>query len=145
MSGILSFAGGVPLGLSIAALTVAFNYRTADWMTDWRRARKSEDKDFKRATEVRRHAYLLGLGSIGVASSIVTRQNPFLLIKASPILTQGVTNLSQAAIGSVGLSWGGAATVVSAVCDEWEDYSDGAKAGITGASLVGLLATSLFL
>jgi len=136
MSGILTFAGGVPIGLSIAALTVAFNYRTADWLSEWRLAKKSDDKRFKRAAELRRHAYLLGMGTLSVASVAIARQNPLLLLRAAG----SAPAFNQAALGPIGMSWGGAATIVGAVCDEWDYYSDGTKAAVTGASLVGLLA-----
>jgi hypothetical protein len=132
MSGILSFAGGVPLGVSIAALTVAFNYRTADWLAETKKARLSDDKRYKRSSELRRHFYLLGLGTLGVACAVLARTNPLFILRAAPVA-------NQATLGPIGVSWGGAATVIGAVCDEWEEYGDGAKVSITGASLVGLL------
>jgi hypothetical protein len=137
MDTILGTAGGIPLALSIGALTIAFNHRVAEWASDTKISRTSKDKDKIRAAGSARHAWLLALGTLGVASTAVCGQNPWLLL--SQINT--VTPAAQAAVS--GLSWGGAATIAGAVAEEWDNYDEGWKVLITGASLAGLLGLSI--
>jgi len=133
--------GGVPLGLSIAAVTVGFNYKLADWASNFKDARASKDNRLARAAELRRHAYLLVLGCLGLASTVIARKSPFLPLR---YFATGTTAPElRAAIGPVGLSWGGAMTVVGAVMDEWDHYNEGARVLITGATLAGLLAVAM--
>jgi hypothetical protein len=133
--------GGVPLGLSIAAVAVGFNYKLADWASNLKDARASKDAALTRAAELRRHAYLLGLGSLGLASTVIARKSPFLPFRY--LATGSTAPELRAALGPIGLSWGGGLTVVGAVMDEWDHYNEGARVLITGATLVGLLAVAM--
>jgi hypothetical protein len=137
MNVLLGTAGGIPLALSIGALTIAFNERAASWASDTKASRASKDKDKIRAAGTARHAWLLALGTLGVASSAVCGQNPWLLLSQ----LDTVTPAAQAAVS--GLSWGAAATIAGAVAEEWDNYDEGWKVLITGASLGGLLGLSM--
>ena len=138
---LFSLLGGVPLGLSIAAVTVGFNYKFADWASNLKSARASKDATLARAAELRRHGYLLLLGGLGLASTVIARKSPFLPLRS--LAAGSTTPELRGALGPIGLSWGGGMTVVGAVLDEWDHYNEGARVLITGATLAGLLAVAM--
>lgn len=127
------FARGIPFALAAGALTYGFNYRLSEWGAEYSKALQSKEQDRIRAAQLRRHNYLLTAGTVGLISSMGFRRCLF------PFLTQ--KPVGAMAVG-LGVAWGGALTIASAVFDEWDHYDEGWKLSITGASLLGLLAAS---
>lgn len=125
---VLGLARGFPLSLSTGALAFGFNYKLSEWMAEINSARRSKDERRVRVAELRQHNFLLASGAIGLASI--------------PLSCLRLTNAA-ASMALMGVGWGSAASVVSAVFCEWDNYDDGWKVFVTGSSLFGLIAAAV--
>ena len=119
----------IPLILSIASLSCAFNYKLSEWLSgthtgDRRRGQAGTPE--LRAAELRRHGYLLQAGVVSLIPTVID----VLVSRAKPTQQMAL----------VGLACGGAATIVTGVFEEWTYYDDGSKVAITGGTLFALLA-----
>lgn len=135
---------GLPIGLSVAALSVAFNWKFADWASGVKSSRgfnrhQAAANPNSRSDELKRHGILIGLGALGLASSAMG-PSPLMFLKQGLEVAREPKTMAVA-----GLAWGGAVTIASAVAQEWDHYDDGWKVAITGGSLAGLLAMAAYL
>lgn len=118
-----------PLVLSTGVLTFGFNNKLSEWYANLKQIRKSNDVSLFRSPEARKHGCLLTTGSIGLASiplSTLTRVRPV------------------GKFALAGVACGSAVTIGAAVINEWDQYTDKTKVAITGGSLLGVLATALY-
>lgn len=141
---VLSIGRGIPLALSIAALSVSFNWKFSEWIAgvgpqDSGNRLHHIPGPNRRDAELKRHGYLLGLGAIGLISAGVSPS-------AMQLVKLGVNTLrTPRTMALAGMAWGGALTIGSAIVAEWDHYSDGWKVTVTGGSLAALLAAAALL
>ncbi len=121
----------IPLALSTTALTCAFNYKLSDWASN---VSRDTSESVRRAGELRRTGYLLGLGLLSMAPELIGG----LATGAAPFKFRPSEQMAL-----LGLAWGGCLTIVTGVFQEWDHYNDGTKVIITGGSLLGLLAGAI--
>ena len=134
----LNVAGGFPLALSVGFLSAGFNWNFADWTAG---IKSSDSRPIPRESELKRHGVLLGLAALHLLLGGFTSRSHMLLLRGA-LETSAKTPRTMAGIG---LAWGGALTIGTAVVDEWDHYDDGWKVAITGGSLVGLVTAASFL
>ena len=128
MNNLVNIATG-PLVVSTGVLTFGFNNKLAEWYTNLKQIRKTNDGALIRSAEARKHGCLLTAGSIGLASiplSALSRVRP------------------AGKLALAGVACGSAATIGAAVINEWDKYTDKSKVVLTGGSLLGVLAAALY-
>ncbi len=145
---------GIPLALSVTALSCAFNYKLSDWCSGAsnndklirdKGSRAEDSRAEIRAAEVRRHGYLLATGALCLVPTVIGSTNP-LTVFTSGLLKSGAFQIRPTGqMALAGLAYGGAATIVTGVCMEWDHYEDGWKVAITGGSLFALLGGALLM